>query len=355
MTTLTELAPRLELSQDVSEFTREALVRGWGDGLPLIPPTEELVAGFVAASGLAATSVLGRLYPSGAPCTVELLAANAVMAGASADAMPLLASMVSATADPAFDIAGINTTTASVVPAFVVSGPARHDFDIAYRHGALGGAVSAAPAIGRALRLVMRNVAGQVSGETSASVFGNPARVAGLVTAEWEEESPWPSLGQRRGFSGSAVTAFGVLGTANIIDTLGTDGAEIVEVIGRSLGYMGNNNMDKGSSFAHQLVAVNPVWAKKIYATYPSMEDVQERLHALSCIKIEEFPATMRDALVDRKKVRDGRVYLMDSPSDVSVVVNGGTGNLHAVMLPGMSNLLPVTRSLDPAGWASRP
>jgi hypothetical protein len=354
MTSVAEFAPRVELSEDVSDFTREAVARGWGDGLPLIPPTEDLVDGFVAASGLDAAFSLGRLYPSAAPCTVELLAANAVMAGARADSMPLLAAMVSATADPAFDLAGINTTTASVVPAFVVSGSARDDFDIAYRHGSLGGAVSSAPAIGRAVRLVMRNVAGQVSGETSASVFGNPARVAGVVTAEWEEESPWPSLGERRGFSGSAVTAFGVLGTANIIDTLGTDGAEIVEVIGRSLGYMGNNNMDKGSSFAHQLVAVNPVWARKIHATYPSMEDVQERLHAFSSIRIEAFPATMRDALEDRGKVRDGHVHLMDGPDDVSVIVNGGSGNLHAVMLPGMSNLLPVTRSLDPEDWPTR-
>jgi hypothetical protein len=26
-------------------------------------------------------------------------------------------------------------------------------------------------------------------------------------------------------------------------------------------------------------------------------------------------------------------------------------GSLHAAMLPGMSNLLPVTRSLDPRDW----
>jgi hypothetical protein len=77
------------------------------------------------------------------------------------------------------------------------------------------------------------------------------------------------------------------------------------------------------------------------------MEDVQERLYTLSSIAIEDFPATMHAALVDHGKIRDERVYLMDSPNDVSVIVNGGTGNLHAVMLPGMSNLLPVTRSVS--------
>jgi hypothetical protein len=345
----TAAAERIEIDDD---FAAEAARRGWADGLPLIPPAEPLVAEFVAASGLAAEFVLGRLYPSGALCTVELLAANAVMAGAPAITMPLLCAAVSAVADPAFDLAGVNTTTAAVVPAFVVSGPVRDELEIPFSHSALGGVACSAPAIGRAVRLVMRNVAGQVAGASSASVFGQPARVTGIVTAEWEERSPWPALGTRRGVKGSSVTAFGVLGTANVIDTLGTNGAEIVEVVGRSLAYMGSNNMDKGSTFAHQLVAVNPIWAEKIATAYPRMEDVQERLYSFAYLEIERFPATMRPVLEAGRRFRDGRVYLMDSPDDVSVIVNGGTGNLHGTMFPGMSNLLPVTRSLDVSTWA---
>jgi hypothetical protein len=342
---------RVEIADGLDAFVAEAARRGWADGLPLIPPDEDVVAQFAVASGLDPAFVLARLYPSGALCTVELLAANAVMAGAPATAMPLLCAAVCAVADPAFDLAGVNTTTASVVPAFVVSGPIRDELGIPYAHSALGGVACSAPAIGRALRLVMRNVAGQVAGSSSASVFGQPARVTGIVTSEWEEMSPWPSLGERRGVKGSSVTAFGVMGTANVIDTLGTSGTEILEVIGRSLAYMGSNNMDKGSTFAHQLVAINPIWAKKIAADFPQMEDVQERLYSFAHIEIEKFPVTMHSVLMRGQRFRDGRVYLMDSPDDVSVIVCGGTGNLHAAMLPGMSNLLPVTRSLDPSNW----
>jgi hypothetical protein len=344
-------APRLEVPADTREFTAEAFSRGWSDGLPVLHPTEDLVREFVTASGLAADFALGALYPSGAFCTVELLAVNAVMAGAPPESMPLLCAAVSAIADPSFDLPGVNTTTASVVPALVVSGPARDELGIPYRDSALGGAASPAPAIGRALRLVVRNVAGQVAGATSATVFGQPGRVTGIVTAEWEEESPWPSIGVRRGFPGSSVTAFGVLGTTNVIDTLGTDGREILQVVGKSLGFMGNNNMDKGSAFAHQLVALNPIWAHKVYADFPKMEDVQEQLYRYANIPIEQFPDSMRQVLQNAGKVRSGRVYLMDGPEDVSVIVGGGMGSLHAAMLPGMSNLLPVTRSLDPRDW----
>lgn len=349
--TAAETLARIDVPDDPREFAAEAMARGWSDGLPVVHPTEDLVAEFVAASGLPADRVLGRLFPLAADCTVRLLAVNAVLAGAPAASMPLLCAAVNAIADPAFDLAGINTTTASVVPAMVVSGPVRDELGIPHRHSALGGAASPAPAIGRALRLVVRNVAGQVSGTTSESVFGQPGRVTGIVAAEWDERSPWPSLGERRGVPGSSVTLFGVLGTANVIDTLGTDGPEILEVVGRSLAFMGNNNMDKGSSFAHQLVALNPVWAEKVAESHPRIEDVQEALYGHARIPLADFPAAMQVALSTSRRLRDGDLYLMDSPDDVSVIVNGGPGNLHAAMLPGMSNLLPVTRSLDPASW----
>lgn len=352
----TLLQQRVEIAEDVEAFNADALARGWSDGLPVVPPTEERVQAHVAASGLAADVDLGRLYPSGVDCTVELLAINAVLAGAPAASMPLLCAMVSALADPAFDLAGVNATTASVVPAFVVSGDVRDELDIPHRHSALGGQAGPAPSIGRAVRLVIRNVAGQVAGKTSESVFGQPGRVTGIVTAEWLEESPWPSLGERRGVTGNSVTAFGVLGSANILNSYGSSGAEILEVVGKSLAFMGNNNMDHSAQFAHQVVLLNPVWAKLVAAEYSKIEDVQEVLYQNAAVPIEWFPSSLHGPLEDAGDVyEDGRVYLMDTPDDVSVIVNGGRGSLHATMLPGMSNHLPVTRSLDPAQWEPAP
>jgi hypothetical protein len=343
---------RVEVPDDIAEFSADALARGWSDGLPVVPPTESRVAELVEASGLEPGRTLGRLYPSGIDCTVEHLAVNAVMAGAPASSMPLLAAAVNALADPAFDLAGLNATTASVVPALVVSGPVRDEVGLPYKHGALGGAAGPAPAIGRALRLLMRNVAGQVVGLTSESVFGQPGRVTGIVTSEWVEESPWAPLGERRGVPGSSVTVFGVLGSANILNSYGSSGAEILEVVGRSLCFMGNNNMDHSAQFAHQVVALNPVWAKIVAKEFPAIEDVQTVLYETAAVPIEQFPASLHRPLEEAGDIRDdGKVYLMDTPADVSVIVNGGKGSLHGTMLPGMSNMLPVTRSLDPKEW----
>ncbi|HEY3716110.1 MAG TPA: hypothetical protein VGL39_16410 [Jatrophihabitantaceae bacterium] len=263
-----------------------------------------------------------------------------------------MAAGVAAMTDPAFDLAGINATTASVVPAFVVSGEVRDTVALPFKHGAFGGAAGPAPAIGRALRLLVRNVAGQVVGVTSESVFGQPGRVTGIVTSEWIEESPWPSIGERRGVHGDSITVYGVLGTANILNSYGSCGSEILEVVGRSLAYMGNNNMDHSAQFAHQLVALNPVWARIVAREFPEIEDVQQKLYEHSAVSIDLFPKSLHRPLEEANDIRsDGKVYLMDTPDDVSVIVNGGKGSLHGTMLPAMSNMLPVTRSLDPSTW----
>ena len=67
---------------DVMAFTREAMEKGWGDGLPLIPPTEGRVREFLSKNNRYADEVICKLPPSDAECTVEKIAINAVMAGA---------------------------------------------------------------------------------------------------------------------------------------------------------------------------------------------------------------------------------------------------------------------------------
>ena len=90
---------QVEVPDDPVEFMRWATAQGWGDGLPLIPPTPERVAGFIAAAGRPADSVLLEVPPANAWCTVEKLAVNACMAGAAPEAMPLMMAALEAMAE----------------------------------------------------------------------------------------------------------------------------------------------------------------------------------------------------------------------------------------------------------------
>ena len=95
---------------------------------------------------------------------------------------------------PEWNAFGLTTTTSSVFPMLIVNGPSRDALGIDYRAGCMGGAGGrGSMTIGRAVSLCLRNIGGQRAGETSRSVFGQPARF-GICFGEWEERSPWPSL-----------------------------------------------------------------------------------------------------------------------------------------------------------------
>ena len=86
--------------------------------------------------------------------------------------------------------------------------------------GALGAGNRANATIGRALRLVVRNVGGASTGGVERSTLGNPMKFT-MCFAEFEERSPWPALHVERGFEpeDSVVTVFAMTGgPVHIVD-----------------------------------------------------------------------------------------------------------------------------------------
>jgi hypothetical protein len=303
------------------------------------------VRAYVAASGRPPDGLLAVLPPREGRCTVEKLATNAVLAGAPAEAMALLCAAVEALADPPLDLFALGTTTSCVAPGLFVNGPARRTLRLPCEAGCFGGAAGPGPAIGRALRLVLRNVGGQVVGETSKSVFGQPARVTGIVVGEWEERSPWPPLAERRGVRGDAVTVHGCTGTQDIADIAAETGEQLLELIGKSLAYPGTNAFLSGFG-AEVMVALAPPWAERIAAELPELAAVQARLWEHAALPLEWFPRPHREWLRERGRVAaDGRVPLIERPEDVLVLVCGGLGNLHALGLHSFGPTRAVTRS----------
>lgn len=339
---------RVETELDVMAFTRESLALGWGDGLPLIPPTEARVRAFLSATNFFPDQVIATLPPLRAECTVEKIAINAVMAGAPPESMPLLVAAVEAFASPNFELYGLNATTAPVIPMIVVNGPIRNQLDIPYKHSCLGGAASTAAAIGRALRLIIRNLAGQVPGVTSQTVFGSPGRVSGIVFGEWEERSPWAPFAERQGVKGNAVTAYGTNGTQNIIDTSSQKGTEFLEIIGKSLAYSGANGFSPAVPYAEIMVAVNPIWAGIIARDVPKLEDVQQILWEHASVPADFLVHQHREQLEKQNRVHsNGRVYVATAPKDVFVLCCGGTGSLHATGFHSWGTCITTTAAID--------
>lgn len=333
---------------DVMAFTQYAMEQGWGDGLPLIPPTEARVRDFLGQNNRFADEVIGKLPPSDADCTVEKIAINAVMAGAPAQSLPLIIAALEAMADQDFELFGLNATTAPVIPLTVVNGSIRHPLNIPYKHGCLGGAASQSTAMGRAIRLIIRNVAGQVAGLTSETTFGSPGRIAGIVFGEWEERSPWVPLAERRGVKGDAVSVYGTMGTQNILDTTSSKAVEFLEMIGKSLAYPGANGFSPAMPYAEMMVAINPVWAEIIHREIPSLEDVQALIWQHASIDADHLTTKHREQLAAQDRIINGRVYVSIEPKDVLILCCGGTGGLHATGFHSFGSCLTQTRAILP-------
>lgn len=183
--------------------------QGFSDGLPVIPPTAERVVRMLAGTNRDPQDVVAVMPPNMGEVTVEKIAINCVLAGCKPEYIPVVIAAVEAIATDDYNIHGVMATTMGASPVLVVNGPIRKKIGMNMGIGALGQGNRANATIGRAVRLVVRNVGGAIPGGTERSTFGNPMKFT-MCFAEWEERSNWDPLHVERGFEAedSVVTAF---------------------------------------------------------------------------------------------------------------------------------------------------
>jgi hypothetical protein len=193
--------------------------RGWTDGLPVVPPSEERVVRMLMASSRKPGEVLGKVPPNLADCTVEKVAVNAVMAGCKPEYFPVVLAAVEAALVDEFCMHGLLATTWFSGPMVLVNGPIAKRIGMNSGMNALGQGNRANATIGRALQLVIRNVGGGKPGEIDRSTLGQPGKYT-FCFAEDESDARWESLAVERGFTReqSTVTLFAADGVQGVFD-----------------------------------------------------------------------------------------------------------------------------------------
>jgi hypothetical protein len=207
MTVRGELKSRRYAVEDELEAIELYFEKGWSDGLPMIPPTEERIRAMLEAAGLEPDHEITFITNRQARVTAEKVAINAVMAGCKAEYMPVVAAAIEAIGDPRWGYHGPGTSTGGAAVLMIVNGPIAPKLQINSGDNLFGPGWRANATIGRAVRLVMRNVIGTLPGRLDRSTLGHPGKFT-YVIAENEEDSPWPPLHVERGFrpAESAVT-----------------------------------------------------------------------------------------------------------------------------------------------------
>ena len=187
----------------LDEVNRFYYQRGWTDGFPIIPPTEEKVAEMLTGTELPADTLLGKLLPRMGKATVEKIAINAVMAGALPTYMPVLIAGTRLLLNSESGFQGFCTfgvSTGSWSPFWLINGPVRKDINLNCSSGTLSPGNIANATIGRAMGLIIKNIGGIRKGIEDMGVMGNPGKYT-MVMGENEEESPWEPLHTEYGFT----------------------------------------------------------------------------------------------------------------------------------------------------------
>jgi hypothetical protein len=128
----------MEGIEDFEAATELCRERGWGDGLPIVPPTAHRVEKMLAYCDRPWDAPIAAIPPRNGAATPLRLAANAVMAGCRPEYFPLLMLAIEAMSEAPFNLYGIQATTHPVAPLVIVNGPIVRELDINGGHNAFG-------------------------------------------------------------------------------------------------------------------------------------------------------------------------------------------------------------------------
>jgi hypothetical protein len=308
-------------------------LRGWTDGLPVTAPTEVRVLRMLKGTTRKPNEIIGRIPPYLAPCTVEKVAINAVMAGCLPEYMPVLLAALEAALEPVFTLHGVLATTYFSAPVIIVNGPIVKQIGMNCGINALGQGNRANSTIGRALNLIVRNVGGGKPGEADRATLGAPSKI-GLCFAEDESDAEWEPLSVARGFKrgASTVTLFQGHGVEAFADQKSRTPEGLTRSFATHLVRMGHLRLTQSArvivvlSPEHYRIYKEAGWGRRAIekAMYEStIRPGREILAGLDGIS-EGVPASRADEMIP--KFHDDGLL---------VVRAGGPAGLFSAVLPG--------------------
>ena len=263
--------------------------QGWTDGLPVVPATEELVRRMLAGCEGAPNDSLGIIQPRNARATLEKIAINAVMAGCRPEYFPVVVAAVKAMLQDEFNVAGVSSTTGGATPAVIVNGPIARQLGINGDAGCFGPGYRANSSIGRALRLMIRNVGGLIPGEMDKATLSTPARFS-FCFSENEERSPWEPRHLELGYSpsDSIVTVAGIRGIYVVMETTVPTGFEVLQTLVGTMTGSGVSNYYQIGTGAQIVLVLCPEHAADIARSEEHTSELQSRTNLVCRLLLEK-------------------------------------------------------------------
>ncbi len=342
-------ARRIEFGDD-DDPVEVCFERGWTDGLPVIPPTDERVIAMLKGTPRRPDEVIGKIPPYLAGCTVEKVAINAVMAGCKPQYMPVLLAALEAALDPLFTLHGVLATTYFSSPLIIVNGPVAKKIGMNCGINALGQGNRANATIGRALNLIVQNVGGGRPGEADRSTLGAPSKFT-LCFAEDESDPEWEPLSVLRGFARgvSTVTLFQGHGVEAFVDQKSRTPEALTRSIASSLVKIGHPKLVQS---ARAILVLSPEHYRIYREAGWDRRRIERALYEATIRPGSELVAGTDGVGEGIPASRAGEMVPKFHEDGLMVVRAGGKAGLFSAILPGWLagrnrlELQPVTKEV---------
>jgi hypothetical protein len=329
-----ERAPQTRPLDFVDDDAMQAAFReqGWTDGLPIVAPTPQRVEAMLDWSGYAADQVVGVERVKDRALIAEKVAINAVMAGCLAPDFPVVATAVQALCEEKVLVHGATASTAGCAILLIVNGPIRQQLGMSSAHSALAGPDRASMCIGRAVRLVLRNLLEVRPGELDRSTIGHPGKLSWCVAEDEEGGRPWLPLGVERGMPPdvSSVTVLAASGPRQVMNEWTTDPHELATTYVAEI----KASMLHYSIWPGNYVLVVPPQSRNAFhAAGWSKADLRQFVFEHARVRRSDWEGVGKGAVVSDAN-RDNQHAALNDPEDLLIVSAGGDGGGFAAIIP---------------------
>ena len=334
-----------ELVLDQADVQEEFFARGWTDGLPVVPPTGDLVEAMLGHAGVVAGDIVGTVPERSREVTAEKAAVNAVMAGCRPEYFPVVLAGLSAMFDPRFGCHTVVTSTGGAALCAVVSGPLTAELGFNSDRNALGPGNRANATVGRALRLVAMNVLGARSDSLDGSSLGHPGKFT-MVIAEEPPPEGWPPLRVELGHGpgDTTVTVFPSEGPHQVANHLNGDPEGILLTFAAAMTNPATFGVGKKHQvllvigYEHRRILAEGGWTKQAVREFLAAHSRVTPGHLAAAGVLSEFTA-QNDMTPDA----DGKLATVPGPDDIFLVTAGSAGAGWSAYIP---NWAPVVHSV---------
>jgi len=358
---------------DASEKVNELFLDNhWADGLPIVPPTPELVKQMEAGTTRSPKEVIGQVAPKNGTATIEKVAINAVMAGAKPEYLPVILAAMEGFLDKHYDLTHVVASTGSFTPVVIVDGPIAKELDFNSGIGMLGHGWRANSTVGRALQLSLLNLGQTWPQVNFMGLTGRLEAYTFYTFAEDTAKSPWEPYNVSQGFqAGESTVTVSSAGNPQIFGGGAVAPWTAQGVIDQIVAQIRNRGVVWPHAQKH-IIVLHPDCAVELANKGYTRRSLQEYLYEQTRVPFEKlakgvsFGEGSEEDFI-RASIADGRIRpdraqifldnlkpggwipVVQSPDDFHIVVAGGSPGYDLLFTYPGTNWAHQTKKIDGA------